>query len=210
MLTSSTASVPAGPQFPAGTDPQFAEAETAARERASRVAIGEEPADVVLRGGRVVDVFDRRVVQADVAIAGDRIAVVGDVSHCLGEGTRVIDCTGLVITPSFVEPHYHAGGSQLSVERLAGLLLPMGTTVMGTCFYEAAIIAGPEAVESELDRLERTGLDVLLAPFVASLGQGDLGSSRSDLDAVKRLVAHPRAIELREWNFASHAPALRE
>src|SRR5690606_25014980 len=124
--------------------------------------------------------------------------------------TRVIDCTGLVITPGFVEPHYHVGGSQLTVERLAELLLPMGTTVLGTCFYEAAIISGPDAVEAELDRLERPGLDVLLAPFVASLGQGDLGSSRSDLEAVLRLVSHPRAIELREWNVASHVPALRE
>lgn len=210
MLTSSTSSVPAGPQLPAGADPQYAAAETAAREHAARVAMGEEPASIVLRGGRVVDVFDRRVVQADVAIAGDRIAVVGDASHCVGEGTRVIDCTGLVITPGFVEPHYHVGGSQLTVERLAELLLPMGTTVLGTCFYEAAIISGPDAVEAELDRLERTGLDVLLAPFVASLGQGDLGSSRSDLEAVLRLVSHPRAIELREWNVASHVPALRE
>ena len=210
MLTSSTASVPAGPQFPAGTDPQFAATETAAREHAARVAMGEEPASLVLRGGRVVDVFDRRVVQADVAIAGDRIAVVGDVDHCVGESTRAIDCTGLVITPGFIEPHYHVGGSQLTVERLAELLLPLGPTVLGTCFYEAAIIAGPGAVEDELDRLERTGLDVLLAPFVASLGQGDLGSSRSDLDAVLRLIAHPRTIELREWNVASHAPALRE
>lgn len=209
MLTSST-TVPAGPHFPAGTDPQFAATEASAREHAARVAMGEDAASLVLRGGRVVDVFDRRVVRADVAIAGDRIAVVGDVEHCLGPDTRVIDCSGLVIAPGFVEPHYHVGGSQLTVERLAELLLPLGTTVLGTCFYEAAIIAGPATVEAELERLERTGLDVLLAPFVASLGQGDLGSSRSDLDAVLRLVAHPRTIELREWNFASHVPALRE
>lgn len=209
MLTSTT-SVPAGPHFPAGTDPQYARLEAQARERAARVATGEQAADLVLRGGRVVDVFDRRVVRADVAIAGDRVAVVGDVAHTVGEQTVVVDCTGLVITPGFVEPHYHVGGSQLTVERLAELLVPLGTTVMGTCFYEAAIIAGVDAVEDQMRRVESTGLDVLLAPFVASLGQGDLGSSRSELADVLRLVAHPRAIELREWNVASHVEALRE
>ena len=72
--------------------------------------------------------------------------------------------------------------------------------MLGTCFYEAAIISGVRAVEDQLRRAEHTGLDVLLAPFVASLGQGELGSSRSDLADVRRLLAHPRAIELREWN----------
>lgn len=210
MLTSSPASVPAGPQFPAGTDPQFAAAETSAREHAARVAMGEEPASIVLRGGRVVDVFDRRVVRADVAIAGQRIAAVGDVAASIGDRTIVIDCAGRFIAPGFIEPHYHVGGSQVTIERLAELLLPLGTTVLGTCFYEAAIISGVEAVEDQLRRVEHTGLDVLLAPFVASVGQGDLGASRSDLADVRRLIAHPRAIELREWNYASHIPALRD
>src|SRR5690606_30794301 len=122
MLASSPATVPAGPQFPAGTDPQFAAAETSAREHAAHVAVGAEPASIVLRGGRVVDVFDRRVVRADVAIAGDRIAAVGDVDASLGDRTTVIDCAGMVITPGFIEPHYHVGGSQVTIERLAELM----------------------------------------------------------------------------------------
>ena len=58
MLTSSPAWCPPGPQVPAGTDPQFAAAETSARASMPRaIAMGEEPASIVLRGGRVVDVF---------------------------------------------------------------------------------------------------------------------------------------------------------
>src|SRR5215207_9749540 len=65
-------------------------AEARSRERAAEVAMGNEQADVVVRGGRIVDVYTGRIMVADVAIAGDRIASVGDVSRCVGSGTEQI------------------------------------------------------------------------------------------------------------------------
>ncbi|HSF26580.1 MAG TPA: adenine deaminase C-terminal domain-containing protein, partial [Actinomycetes bacterium] len=145
-----------------------------------------------------------------VAVAGERIALVGDASHCLGAGTRVLDCTGRFVLPGLVEPHFHVGGSQCSIERLAEVLVPAGTVALGTCFYEAAIVAGREAVEEQLRRAEATALDVLFSPFVASLGQGDLGASRTSMADLLELIDHPACIELREWNLSSHVPELRE
>lgn len=199
-----------GLRFPSGDDPEYAASEVAARERAARVAIGEEPASLILRGGRIVDVFNRRLVRADVAVAGDRIAIVGEASSAADDSTMIVDCRDRVIAPAFVEPHYHIGGSQLTIERLAEVLVPRGTTVLNTCFYEIAIIAGRAAVEDQLRRVEGTGLDVVLSPFAASLGQGDLGSSRSDMEDLLALLAHPRAVEIREWNYASHIPDFRD
>ena len=43
-----------------------------------RAARGLEPADLVLKGGRVLNVFTEEFLEADVAIVGDQIAGVGN------------------------------------------------------------------------------------------------------------------------------------
>ena len=185
--------------------------EAASRTTAAAVAMGEAPADLVLRNGRVVDVYTGRIVDAEVAIAGDRIASVGDVASTVGDSTRELDCAGQYVLPGFVEPHLHIGSSQLTIERLAEVLVPRGTVAMSTCFYEPAIVSGVTAVEDLVDRSVGTGLDVLLSPFLGALGQADLGASKTGLEELRRLVAHERCVELREWNFQnSQIPGMRE
>ena len=188
---------------------------TAERMHAAEVAAGERPADLVLSGGRVVEVFTGRILPLDVALAGPRIAAVGDVSHCVDGSTEVLDCSGLYVLPGFVETHLHVGGSQLGVEGLAEVLVPLGTVALGTCFYEPATIAGAGAVEELLSRACGTGLDVLLSPFhAAALGLGEFGNlGRFGLEDLVRLVRHPACVELREWNWGVAKiplPELRE
>jgi N-acyl-D-aspartate/D-glutamate deacylase len=61
-------------------------------------------ADLVIRGGTIVDGSGRPPFEGDVAIAGDRITAVGRVS---GRGVEEIDARGLVVTPGFVDVHTH-------------------------------------------------------------------------------------------------------
>lgn len=188
-----------------------AEAEAEQRSHAADVAAGARPASLVLRGGRIVDVYGRRIAAGDVALAGERIAAVGDVAHAIGEGTEVLDCDGLFVLPGFVEPHLHVGSSQLTVERLAEVLVPRGTIAYSTCFYEPAVIGGAEAVHALLDRSTGTGLDVLLSPFAAALGQGPLGASRFTVDDLLALLRDERCVELREWGYLmAQVPGARE
>jgi adenine deaminase len=174
------------------------------RMHAAEVAAGDRPADLVLRGGRVVEVFTGRILPLDVAVAGPRIAAVGDVAHCVDSTTEVLDCGGLYILPGFVEPHLHVGGSQVCVEGLAEVLVPCGTVAVATCFYEPATIAGADAVEELLSRADGTGLDVLLSPFhAAALGLGSFGNLGRFAPAdLVRLVRHAACVELREWNWS--------
>jgi N-acyl-D-aspartate/D-glutamate deacylase len=60
--------------------------------------------DLLLRNGLVVDGTGKPARQADVAIAGGRIAEIGKVA---GGAARVIDATGLVVAPGFIDPHTH-------------------------------------------------------------------------------------------------------
>ena len=53
--------------------------------------------DWILRGGEVIDGSGGPRRRADVAIAGDRIAAVGDVAKA--EGAREIDVSGKIVAP---------------------------------------------------------------------------------------------------------------
>ncbi len=63
--------------------------------------------DVVVRGGLVVDGTGAEPFEADVAIAGGRIAAIGSVS---GRARTEIDARGLIVTPGFVDIHTHYDG----------------------------------------------------------------------------------------------------
>ena len=69
----------------------------------------QESYDVIIRNGKVLDGTGNDWFRADVALRGDRIAAVGDLS---GASASVeIDATGLWVSPGFIDTHTHAGAS---------------------------------------------------------------------------------------------------
>lgn len=179
--------------------------ETTERRLAADVAVGKQDADIVLLNGRYVEINTARIEKGDIAIARRRIAAIGDVSQCTGSSTSIVDCSGLILVPGLIDPHIHVGGSQLSIERLAEVLVPAGTAAICTDFYESATIAGIGTVEESIRRAEGTGLYILLSPFHATaLGIGEFGNlGRFSLDDLLSLANHERAIGIREWNYGA-------
>ena len=60
------------------------------------VAGGKQPADLVVKGGKLVNVYSGEIYEGGVAVCGDKIAAVGDVAYCIGEGTKVIDAGAII------------------------------------------------------------------------------------------------------------------
>jgi adenine deaminase len=73
------------------------------------VAMGDKPADLVLKNCSLVNVYSREILsKIDISISKQRIAYVGeDSSHTVGPSTTVIDLEGKYITPGFADPHVH-------------------------------------------------------------------------------------------------------
>ncbi len=69
-------------------------------------ATADEPYDLVIRGGKIVDGSGNPWFQGDVAIRGDRIAKLGRVAQ--GQAQREIDASGCVVSPGFIDIHSHS------------------------------------------------------------------------------------------------------
>ncbi|HYO31075.1 MAG TPA: amidohydrolase family protein, partial [Thermomicrobiales bacterium] len=112
--------------------------------RRVRVALGHEPADLVLADGDVVDVFAEERFRADVAIADGVIAGVGRYPAA----ARRLDCLGMVVAPSFVDAHVHTESSLLWISEFARAVVPHGTGAVVTDPHEIANVAGSPGLEA--------------------------------------------------------------
>lgn len=87
--------------------------------------------DIVIKGGTVVDGTGNPPRQTDVAITGDRIVAVG---ADLGEAREVIDATGRMVAPGFVDIHTHYDGQATWDQEMApSSWHGVTTVVMGNC-----------------------------------------------------------------------------
>jgi adenine deaminase len=101
------------------------------------VARGEMPADLVLSGGRVANVFTGELLREDVAIVGDRIAGLG---RYTGRAVRHVD--GGVIAPGLVDAHLHLESTMLTPAAFARAVVPRGTTAVVMDPHEIGNVAG--------------------------------------------------------------------
>lgn len=112
------------------------------------VAAGREPADLVIRGGKLVNVHSREVLDGyDIAIAEGRFAYVGpDAGHCIGTDTQVIDAGGMFMVPGLCDGHMHIESGMLTPAEFARAVIPHGTTTMFTDPHEIANVLGIRGV----------------------------------------------------------------
>jgi len=107
--------------------------------------------DIVIRGGRVIDGTGAAAIEADVAIAGQRVAAIGSIAE---SGRREIDATGRFVTPGFIDIHTHLDAQimwdpQVTSPCWHGIT----TVVMGNCGLSLAP-AAPEDLEQLIHILE--------------------------------------------------------
>jgi adenine deaminase len=94
-----------------------------------RVSQGMEPADLAFRGGRVLNVYTGEILEQDVLIKGNRIAYVGKYERVECRATEVIDVSGTLLSPGYIDPHAHADLSY-DITALSQAVLPIGTTAL--------------------------------------------------------------------------------
>src|SRR5215510_741897 len=121
------------------------------------VARGDEPADLVIRGGRVFSAFTREWLDGDLAIVDGFVAGISDY-----EGLETLDASGKYLVPGFIDAHMHLESSKLLVDEFARLVLPLGTTAVVADPHEIANVLGTDGVHWLLDACAELPLDVFV------------------------------------------------
>jgi len=171
----------------------------------ANVAMGKESADLVIQNGKLVNVNTMEIQEGiDVAIVGDRIALVGDAGHCIGDETVVLDATDQYITPGFMDGHIHVESSFLTVSEYSRSVLPHGTSAVFMDPHEIANVLGVKGVELMLAEAEQVLLRVyttIPSCVPAAPGLEDTGGSVSLTD-IQNLIQRDDIIGLGEMmNF---------
>jgi adenine deaminase len=121
------------------------------------VAAGRREADLVLSGGRVVNVVSHEVLDCDVAILGDRIAGLGAY-----RGRRRIDLHGRYLCPGLIDAHVHIESSLLSVQEFARVICARGTVAVVADPHEFANVLGTEGISFVLRNAKQAPVDVFV------------------------------------------------
>ena len=160
---------------------------------------GREPADIVLTGGRFFDLVTGELVASDIAICGETI--IGTVEGY--EGREVIDITGKIVVPGFIDTHLHIESSLVTPHEFDRCGLPYGVTTVICDPHEIANVLGTEGIQFFLDSAEQTIMDIRVQ-LSSCVPATHLETSGADLP-IERLLPfrdHPKVIGLAEFmNF---------
>lgn len=159
------------------------------------VARGDEPADLVLSGGRVLSVFTGELLEADVALAGQHVAGVGRY-----EGREAFDASGLLLLPGFIDGHTHIESTKLPPDEFARAALPWGTTTAVLDPHEMANVFGLDGVRALLDAARGVPLDFyVMVPSCVPASPFESSGATVDADDIARFLAEePNALGIAE------------
>jgi adenine deaminase len=174
--------------------------------RLADVAMGRQPADLVIRGGQWVCVQSGEIIaDTDIAISGERIAYVGsDAAHTIGSETRIIEADGDYLVPGLLDGHMHVESGMLTVTEFVRAVAPRGTTGMFIDPHEIANVFGLKGVRLMVEeaRLQPIHVWVQMPSCVPSAPGLETPGGSIGPDEVREAMQWPEIIGLGEMmNF---------
>lgn len=167
--------------------------------KAIRAGQGKEPADLVLKNVKMLDVITGAVTGTDIAIVGDRI--VG--THAEYRSATEIDCSGRFAVPGFIDTHLHIESSLVTPLEFDRCVLPHGVTTAICDPHEISNVLGAEGIRYFLDCAERSVMDIRvnLSSCVPATAFETAGAAL-EIEDLLPFRDHPKVIGLAEMmNF---------
>ncbi|WP_347860940.1 adenine deaminase [Salimicrobium sp. PL1-032A] len=151
-------------------------------------------AETVIKNGRIIDVFNQEIIEADVAIEAGVIVGIGEY-----EGTQVIDAKGLYISPSFIDSHVHIESSMVTPKEFSEILVPHGVTTIIADPHEIANVAGRDGIQYMLDSTEDLPLDAyIMVPSCVPATPFEHAGATLKAKDLTSFYEHPRVLGLGE------------
>jgi adenine deaminase len=165
------------------------------RSRLLAVARGKAPADLVISGCEVINVFTGETLAQEVAIVDGMIASVGE----LRDGEERLDLDGKYMIPGLIDAHMHLESSMVTPFELARAIVPRGVTTVVCDPHEIANVAGLDGIRWLLSASHDLPLTVLVnAPSCVPATHLSTAGAVLDHQALTGLLGHPRVVGLGE------------
>ena len=159
-----------------------------------RSARGQEPAERVLKGGRVVNVFTGEILEADLAMEDGWIVGLGSY-----QGREEIDVSGKYLAPGLIDAHLHIESTMLAPPELARAVCPCGTTTMVADPHEIANVLGMPGIRYLIDTARGLPLDIrFMAPSCVPATPMETAGARLDAEDLRELITEPSVLGLAE------------
>lgn len=178
---------------------------TAAEVKAAvRAATGQQPATLLLAGGRLVNVFTNEVQAADVLVMGRLVAGVfdpgdGHAQERRANAVEVYDLHGALITPGLIDGHVHIESSLVDATEYARGVIPRGVTGVVCDPHEIANVSGEAGVRWLLEASEELPLDVWVSvPSCVPSSPFETAGAEFGKREMRRLLDHPRVVAVAE------------
>ncbi|MBW9118327.1 adenine deaminase [Rhizobium cauense] len=154
----------------------------ALRTRAVAAARGDAPFDLLISGGRLLDVVTGLTRDADIGIVGTLIASV----HAPGSRTdaaKTVDATGSIVSPGLIDTHMHIESSMVTPAAYAAAIVPRGVTTIVWDPHEFGNVHGLDGVRWAIEASRCLPLrTIVLAPSCVPSAPG-LEVAGADFDA---------------------------
>lgn len=168
--------------------------------RLIRGALGEIPADLIISGGKLVNVYSGELLEGmEIAVVDGRICYVGpNAKHARGDGTEVIDASGAYVAPGLIDGHTHIGHYARPFENLQSFV-PRGTTAIVASCDELATVFGMRGMNFFLEEVERHPLRAYtLVSMVAPQDPLLCKTATFSNDEIAAALADPRVLGMGE------------
>ena len=167
-----------------------------ALQKQIEVARGDREAELLLKNGRVVNVFSGEIVETNLAIEGEMIAALG---REYTAGREVIDLKGQYLVPGLIDAHLHIESTLLLPAELARVITPHGTTTVIHDPHEVANVLGLAGVELMLENSRGLPCDFMAtAPSCVPATTMETAGSELNIDDIESLLDLPRVVGLGE------------
>lgn len=152
-------------------------------------ALAQQSFDIIIKGGRIVDGSGNPWYETDLGINGERIEAIGNLEN--SSATKVIDASGLVVSPGFIDPHTHAIRGIFDVPNAESALLQGVTTLT-----EGNDGSSPFPIDEHYQAIIDKQISPNWAVFVGQgtirslvIGSEDRAATATELQEMKDMVA---------------------
>jgi len=169
-------------------------------ERLIRGAMGELKADLIITGGKLINVYSGEILEGiEIAVLDGRICYVGaSAKHTRGNATEILDASGSYVSPGFIDGHTHIGHYARPFENLQSFT-PHGTTAVVASCDELSSVFGFRGHKLFLEEIERHPLRVYTLVSMAAPQDPLLCNTATFTDAeVAEALADPRVLGMGE------------